>query len=46
MQTLLKIYSKLNSDLGDISVDEVVEILKKRAEKVDEDSWRTPEIEL
>ena len=23
-----------------------MEILKKRAEKVDEDSWRTPEIEL
>ena len=46
VQRLLKIYSKLNSDLGDISVDEVVEILKKRAEKVDEDSWRTPEIEL
>ena len=46
MQTLLKIYSKLNSDLGDISVDEVVEILKKRAEKVDEDSWRIPELEI
>ena len=45
-QRLLKIYSNLKSDLGDISVDEVVEILKKRAEKVDEDSWRTPEIEL
>ena len=46
VQMLLKIYSNLNSDLGDISVDEVVEILKKRAERVDEDSWRTPEIEL
>ena len=43
---MLKIYSNLKSDLGDISVDEVVEILKKRAEKVDEDSWRTTEIEL
>ena len=43
---LLKIYSNLKSDLGDISVDKVVEILKKRAEKVDEDSRRTPEIEL
>ena len=46
MLTLLKNYSNLNSDLGDISVCEVGEILKKRAEKVDEDSWRTPEIEL
>ena len=46
MLTLLKNYSNLNSDLGDISVDEVVKILKKRAEKVDEDSWRTSEIEL
>ena len=45
-QRLLKIYRNLKSDLGDISVDEVVEILKQRAEKVDEDSWRTPEIEL
>ena len=44
VQTLLKIYSNLNSDLEDISVDEVVEILKKRAEKVDEDSWLTPEL--
>ena len=43
---LLKIYSNLKSDLGDISVDKVVEILKKRAEKVDEDSLRTTEIEL
>ena len=46
VQTLLKIYGNFNSDLGGISVDEVVEILKKRAEKVDEDSWRTLEIEL
>ena len=43
---MLKNYSNLKNDLGDISVDEVVEILKKEAEKVDEDSWRTPEIEL
>ena len=45
-QRLLKIYRNLKSDLGDISVCEVGEILRKRAEKVDEDSWRTLEIEL
>ena len=45
-QRLLKIYRNLKSDLGSISVCEVGEILKKRAEKVDEDSWRTLEIEL
>ncbi len=43
---MLKIYRNLKSDLGDISVCEVGKILKKRAEKVDEDSWRTLEIEL
>jgi hypothetical protein len=45
-QRLLKIYSNLKGNLGKIPVEEVVENLRKRAEKVDEDSWRSPEISL
>jgi len=45
-QRLLKIYSNLKGDLGKIPVEEVVENLRKRAEKADEDSWRRPEITL
>lgn len=45
-QRLLKIYSNLRGNLGKIPVEEVVENLRKRADKVDEDSWRRPEIVL
>ena len=45
-QRLLKIYSNLRGNLGKIPVEEVVENLRKRYEKVEEDSWRSPTIEL